>query len=117
MTLSQVLSVGAVLLDVAIVLALVPRVVIQRRESAATLAWVLLILGVPLLGALLYATIGIQRLHRRRARRRRARQRGIDDSLVRDRVRGGRTERRRRRDHPLCSCTRARHVPLQGRLR
>ncbi len=75
MTLSQFFSVAAVILDVLIVLVLVPRVVIQRRESAATLAWVLFILLVPIVGALLYAVLGVQRLRRRRTRRRRARQR------------------------------------------
>lgn len=75
MTLPQILSFTAVVVDFLIVLVLVPRVVIQRRESAATLAWVFFILFVPLLGALLYVTIGIRRLHRRRTRRRRARQR------------------------------------------
>lgn len=75
MTLSQLFSVSAIILDFLIVLVLIPRVVIQRRESAATLAWVLFILIVPVLGAVLYVTIGIRRLRRRRSRRRRARQR------------------------------------------
>jgi cardiolipin synthase len=75
MSFSQLFSLGVLILDVGIVLVLIPRVVVQRRESAATLAWVLVILLVPLLGALLYAVLGVQRLHRRRTRRRRARQR------------------------------------------
>ncbi|MCS6898984.1 MAG: cardiolipin synthase [Myxococcales bacterium] len=75
MTPSQILSLAVVGVDFLIVLVLIPRVVIQRRESAATLAWMLLILVVPILGALLYAVLGVQRLRRRRTRRRRARRR------------------------------------------
>jgi cardiolipin synthase len=75
MTPSQLFSVAVVILDVLIMLVLIPRVVIQRRESAATLAWVLFILLVPIVGALLYAVLGVQRLQRRRSRRQRARQR------------------------------------------
>jgi len=74
LTPSQIFSLGALLVDLLIILVLIPRVLVQRRESAATLAWVLLILAVPLLGALLYLLIGTQRLRRRRVRRARARE-------------------------------------------
>ncbi|MBI3269918.1 MAG: PLDc N-terminal domain-containing protein, partial [Planctomycetes bacterium] len=51
---------------------LVPRVVSERRESAATLAWVLAIVFMPFVGALLYWAFGVTRLRRKRVRRRRA---------------------------------------------
>ncbi|MBI3272516.1 MAG: PLDc_N domain-containing protein [Planctomycetes bacterium] len=50
---------------------LVPRVVSERRESAATLAWVLAIVFMPFVGALLYWAFGVTRLRRKRVRRRR----------------------------------------------
>lgn len=74
MTLSQAFSAGAVLLDLAIIMVLIPRILVQRRESAATLAWVMFILALPIFGALLYVAIGTQRLRRRRVRRAHARE-------------------------------------------
>lgn len=72
---SQIFSISAVILDLLIVLVLIPRVIIQRRESSATIAWLLMILLVPLLGAVLYVTIGKRRLRRRRTKRHLARAR------------------------------------------
>lgn len=60
--------------DILIIAMLVPRIVIQRRESAATLAWVLLIFFVPIGGAVLYHLFGTRRLARRKLSRARARQ-------------------------------------------
>jgi cardiolipin synthase len=60
-------------LDVVVVLWLVPRIVVQRRESAATLAWVLFILLVPLGGAVFYHFFGTRRLRRKRLLRLRRR--------------------------------------------
>ena len=59
--------------DALIISWLVPRIVVQRRESAATLAWVLFILFVPLGGAVLYHFLGTQRLRRKRLLRARRR--------------------------------------------
>jgi cardiolipin synthase A/B len=70
---ASILSSALFLLDVAIVLYLVPRIVIQRRESAATLAWVLFIILLPFGGAFFFHLLGTRRLQRRRARRARTR--------------------------------------------
>ena len=44
----------ALALDYAIVLALIPRIVAQRREAQATLAWVFFVLLVPYLGLIAF---------------------------------------------------------------
>jgi len=59
------------LLDVLIVATLLPTVVQQRRESGATLAWVLVIVFVPFIGLLSFWVFGTTRLHLRRRKRRR----------------------------------------------
>jgi cardiolipin synthase A/B len=59
-------------LDLAIVLVLVPRIVLDRRESGATLAWVVLIIAFPLVGLLAFWVLGTTRLRMRRKRRRKA---------------------------------------------
>ena len=69
------LSAIALVADVGIVVVLIPRIVAQRRESAATLAWVLFILMVPIAGAVLYHLLGTRRLSRKRRLRLAARQR------------------------------------------
>ena len=53
--------------------ALIVRIVDERKEAAATLAWILLIAFLPYLGALLYVTLGRRRVRRRSRRRRLAR--------------------------------------------
>lgn len=55
-------------------LALVPRILLQRRESGASLAWVLVIIFLPYLGAFLYLAIGTQTIRWRRKRRWRAKE-------------------------------------------
>ncbi|UOG91898.1 MAG: cardiolipin synthase [Candidatus Thiothrix sulfatifontis] len=62
---------GLLLLDVIIVATLLPTVVQQRRESGATLAWVLAIVFVPFIGLLSFWVFGTTRLHLRRRKRRR----------------------------------------------
>ncbi|HBP18177.1 MAG TPA: cardiolipin synthase [Planctomycetes bacterium] len=52
---------------------LIPLVLVQRRESGATLAWVLTLLFLPYLGVFLFLAIGAQSIRRRRKRRQRAR--------------------------------------------
>jgi cardiolipin synthase len=53
-------------------IALIPQIVMQRRESGATLAWVLLIVFLPYVGAFLFLAIGTQTIRWRRKRRERA---------------------------------------------
>lgn len=59
------------------------RVVLQRREPTATLAWILGVLLVPYLGALAYIVFGRRRLDRQ-VRRRRARATMIEPNLERE---------------------------------
>jgi cardiolipin synthase len=65
------LNLGWLLLDLAIVAVLIPTVLLQRRESGATLAWIMIILLVPFLGLLAFWLFGTTRLHLRRRKRRR----------------------------------------------
>lgn len=65
------LAAGWVLLDLAIVVVLLPVVILQRRESGATLAWILIIVLIPFLGLLAFWVFGTTRLHLRRRKRRR----------------------------------------------
>lgn len=64
-------STGLLLLDIIIVATLLPTVVQQRRESGATLAWVLVIVFLPFIGLLIFWVFGTTRLHLRRRKRRR----------------------------------------------
>lgn len=66
------LGLALVALDLAIVVVLVPYIVLQRRESGATLAWIFFILLVPYLGLLAFWVFGTTRLHLRRRKRRRS---------------------------------------------
>lgn len=63
-----------ILLDLAIVSVLVPKVILQRRESGATLAWILAIVFVPYIGLLSFWIFGTTRIRLRRRKRRRAEQ-------------------------------------------
>ena len=54
---------------VALQVALAWRVIMQRRPTGESLAWVMVIFGFPIVGPLAYLTIGELRLGRRRARR------------------------------------------------
>jgi cardiolipin synthase len=58
------------------------RIVLQRREPTATLAWVLLVILLPYLGVLLYLLVGRRRL-RRQVRRRLARAKVLEPHLAR----------------------------------
>lgn len=61
-----------IMLDLGIVLLLVPKILLQQRESGATLAWILLIVLLPFLGLLAFWILGTTRLNLRRRRRRRS---------------------------------------------
>jgi cardiolipin synthase len=62
---------GWLLLDLVIIVVLIPVVILQRRESGATLAWLLAIVLIPFLGLLAFWVFGTTRLHLRRRKRRR----------------------------------------------
>jgi len=49
--------------------ALIPRILMEKREAAATLAWILVILFLPLLGAALFFLVGRTRVRRRTRKR------------------------------------------------
>jgi len=66
------LSTVLLLLDGIIVVVLVPKVIMQRRESGATLAWVLVIVLLPFIGLLGFWLFGTTRLRMRRRKRRKA---------------------------------------------
>ncbi|EIJ33845.1 cardiolipin synthase [Thiothrix nivea] len=68
--LSSGLNSALLLLDILIVATLLPTVVQQRRESGATLAWVLVIVLLPFIGLLGFWVFGTTRLHLRRRKRR-----------------------------------------------
>ena len=59
------------MLDIVIIAALLPTVILQRKESGATLAWILVIVLVPFLGLLAFWLFGTTRLRLRRRKRRR----------------------------------------------
>jgi cardiolipin synthase len=58
-------------LDLVIVAVLIPTILLQRRESGATLAWIMVILFVPFIGLIAFWLLGTTRLHLRRRKRRR----------------------------------------------
>ena len=62
---------GWLLLDLIIIAVLIPVVILQRRESGATLAWILVIVLIPFLGLLAFWVFGATRLRLRRRKRRR----------------------------------------------
>ncbi|HFQ88589.1 MAG TPA: cardiolipin synthase [Desulfobulbus sp.] len=65
---------GLVLLDLVIILLLVPRIILQKRESGATLAWILTIVFIPFLGLLAFWIFGTTRIRMRWRRRQRVEQ-------------------------------------------
>ncbi|MEW8624614.1 MAG: cardiolipin synthase [Candidatus Thiodiazotropha sp.] len=63
------LNLSWILLDLAIVAILIPTILLQRRESGATLAWILVIVFIPFLGLIAFWLLGTTRLHLRRRKR------------------------------------------------
>ncbi len=51
-------------------IALIPRILLARRESAATLTWLVVLLALPVVGFVAYWFFGERRLHRTTTRRR-----------------------------------------------
>lgn len=72
------LNTGLLLFDVFIIAILLPIVVQQRRETGATLAWVLVIVLLPFIGLLSFWLFGTTRLHLRRRKRRK-----VEEKLAR----------------------------------
>lgn len=72
MTISGIgwLNLSWLLLDFIIVVVLIPTILLQRRESGATLAWIMVILFIPFLGLIAFWLLGTTRLHLRRRKRR-----------------------------------------------
>jgi cardiolipin synthase A/B len=71
MTISTVgwLNLSWIILDLAIVAILIPTILLQRRESGATLAWILVIVFIPFVGLIAFWLFGTTRLHLRRRKR------------------------------------------------
>ena len=61
---------GLLLLDVMIIALLLPTIVLQRRDSGATLAWIMVIVLIPFLGLLAFWLFGMTPLYLRRRKRR-----------------------------------------------
>jgi cardiolipin synthase len=58
-----------IVFDLAIRLALICFILLRRRTTASTLAWIVVVMAVPMIGAILYLLIGEVRLGRNRVRR------------------------------------------------
>lgn len=63
------LNLSWILLDLVIVAILIPTILLQRRESGATLAWILVIVFIPFIGLIAFWLLGTTRLHLRRRKR------------------------------------------------
>ncbi|MEJ2608713.1 MAG: cardiolipin synthase [Candidatus Thiodiazotropha sp.] len=63
------LNLSWIILDLAIVAILIPTILLQRRESGATLAWILVIVFIPFVGLIAFWLLGTTRLHLRRRKR------------------------------------------------
>ena len=62
-------GVGVLFVDFLVKLAIGARVIMQRRPTGETLAWIMVVFSMPVLGPLLYLMLGELRLGRRRAGR------------------------------------------------
>ncbi|MEJ2620138.1 MAG: cardiolipin synthase [Candidatus Thiodiazotropha sp.] len=63
------LNLSWIILDLAIVALLIPTILLQRRESGATLAWIMVILFIPFVGLIAFWLLGTTRLYLRRRKR------------------------------------------------
>ena len=64
-----ILTVATTIGGYLLALILIPSIVLRRREAAATLAWILIIVFLPYVGAILFFVIGRSRVRRRTRRR------------------------------------------------
>ncbi|MFK8011624.1 MAG: cardiolipin synthase [Marinicellaceae bacterium] len=58
-----------IIVDILIILVLIPTIILQRRESGATFAWILTIILLPYIGLLLFWIFGTKKLHIKRRKR------------------------------------------------
>jgi cardiolipin synthase len=65
----QWLTISGVLIHIAIQLGIGVRVVMRKRPTGETLAWIMIVFTLPVIGFMMYLFIGELRLGRRRARR------------------------------------------------
>jgi cardiolipin synthase len=63
------------LLDILLILTLVPKVFLQRKEPQATIAWLFAIIFLPIIGSIVYLAFGNDRMARKRAKQRERSQR------------------------------------------
>ncbi len=67
----SILALLIIVVDVIIIIVLIPTIILQRRESGATLAWMVTIVLLPYIGLILFWVFGTTRLHLRRRKRHR----------------------------------------------
>lgn len=79
---SNWVALTVIVLEWAIRIALVLRIVMSRRSVPVSLAWVLIVVWVPIVGVLAYLLIGENRLGRRRVKRFEALTAGMDRKAV-----------------------------------
>jgi cardiolipin synthase len=60
-------------IEVLLVIVLVPWIALEKRAPVATLAWILLVIALPVAGPIVYYLVGHRRVHRTRFKRLRAR--------------------------------------------
>ena len=70
---TQVITIATTVGGYLLAFLLIPRIILDRRESGATLAWILFIAIVPWLGAALFFLVGRTRVRRRTKKRHRSR--------------------------------------------
>ncbi|MCK5826462.1 MAG: cardiolipin synthase [Desulfuromusa sp.] len=68
------LDLGLLFLHLAVVTFLIPKIILQRRESGATLIWILIIIFLPFFGMLAFWLLGTTRIRILRRKRHRAEQ-------------------------------------------
>lgn len=67
------LATAFTIVEIAIIAALVPWIALEKRAPVATLAWILLVIALPIAGPVVYYLIGHRRVKRTRFKRLRAR--------------------------------------------
>ena len=68
------LDICLLFLHLTVVTFLIPKIILQRRESGATLAWILVIIFLPVFGMLAFWLLGTTRIRMLRRKRHRAEQ-------------------------------------------
>ncbi|UCH40002.1 MAG: cardiolipin synthase [Gammaproteobacteria bacterium] len=65
----EIFALALLLLDIGIVVSIMLRVIVKRRPPGVSLAWLILVILLPYVGAVLYLLVGERTLGRKRARR------------------------------------------------